>query len=553
MKKLYFFIFIFLFTRINLKIKENPIILVEAENPFVLSTNDDYYYVMTKGKSLKIEKESGVIINITDNQFSSSEIFFNIIEYSNNNYINNYIYIKNSSNQLNEYYHIIYNPFISYEKITVNSEPKESETSTRISIVVSIQTNNEFIIYGYSTFNTYLMFSSKSQYYISRISKNNINNNLSCKFLEGENYICAMIINSKLEIRCVMYHIVPADSSQDCLMFFPNSNTYTYDSISSLSLYDTDKNYIKILCRQIEQNIYCEILKVMINNQVQYTILSNDNFTFTTSQSFTEKNCFFSLFNSEYLFCCAITNFIKCYRININNYNIIKEFKIVIPGDNCYLTIKSNIDYINLFFMNNYNNRNSVYEYYIYTPICQNKEYYISLFNKIRLSELFSVKTNKYYIEFDNSFSTYGYFSLNDSKIVERTLISNDDYMLDFILTKTEITNSQNIIIRYIVSIEDEEAYSKECQIKFIYSTCYKSCRTCLENNSESNENQHNCIECKENYYSSPENPGNCYLIEEKKKNWYFDSSNSKFGICDEKCMSCSGPNNCIYCKNNFF
>ena len=102
MKKLYFFIFIFLFTRINLKIKENPIFLVEAENPFVLSTNDDYYYVMTKGKSLKIEKESGVIINITDNQFSSSEIFFNIIEYSNNNYINNYIYIKNSSNQLNE-------------------------------------------------------------------------------------------------------------------------------------------------------------------------------------------------------------------------------------------------------------------------------------------------------------------------------------------------------------------------------------------------------------------------------------------------------------------
>ena len=419
MKKLYFFIFIFLFTRINLKIKENPIFLVEAENPFVLSTNDDYYYVMTKGKSLKIEKESGVIINITDNQFSSSEIFFNIIEYSNNNYINNYIYIKNSSNQLNEYYHIIYNPFISYEKITVNSEPKESESSTRLSIVGSIQTNNEFIIYGYSTFNTYLMFSSKSQYYISRISKNNINNNLSCKFLEGENYICAMIINSKLEIRCVMYHIVPADSSQDCLMFFPNSNTYTYDSISSLSLYDTDKNYIKILCRQIVQNIYCEILKVMINNQVQYTILSNDNFTFTTSQSFTEKNCFFSLFNSEYLFCCAITNFIKCYRININNYNIIKEFKIAIPGDNCYLTIKSNIDYINLFFMNNYNNRNSVYEYYIYTPICQNKEYYISLFNKIRLSELFSVKTNKYYIEFDNSFSTYGYFSLMIQRLLK--------------------------------------------------------------------------------------------------------------------------------------
>ena len=59
MKKFYF-LFVILFIQNNSQIKQNPIFLVESIEPFVLSTNDNYYYVITLGKNLKINKESGI-------------------------------------------------------------------------------------------------------------------------------------------------------------------------------------------------------------------------------------------------------------------------------------------------------------------------------------------------------------------------------------------------------------------------------------------------------------------------------------------------------------
>ena len=85
MKKI-FLLFIIFFIRTNSQIKENPIFLVNTTNPFVLSTNDDYYYVITKGKSLKINKESGNIENITINDFTHSNYIY-IIDNLYNNYI----------------------------------------------------------------------------------------------------------------------------------------------------------------------------------------------------------------------------------------------------------------------------------------------------------------------------------------------------------------------------------------------------------------------------------------------------------------------------------
>ena len=49
-------------------------------------------------------------------------------------------------------------------------------------------------------------------------------------------------------------------------------------------------------------------------------------------------------------------------------------------GDNSFLTIKSFDDYTTFFFMNG---ENSVYEYYIYLPKCENKNYEISSKNLI--------------------------------------------------------------------------------------------------------------------------------------------------------------------------
>ena len=95
MKKLYF-LFIILFFYTNSQIKNNPISLIQDESPFVLSSADDYYYIIAKGKCLKIEKESG---NITETQnqnvFDTSDYLL-FSDNSNNNYLYyqyNYIYI----------------------------------------------------------------------------------------------------------------------------------------------------------------------------------------------------------------------------------------------------------------------------------------------------------------------------------------------------------------------------------------------------------------------------------------------------------------------------
>ena len=110
-------------------------------------------------------------------------------------------------------------------------------------------------------------------------------------------------------------------------------------------------------------------------------------------------------------------------------------------GDNSYLTVKNNNDFITLLLLNNYNNINSVYEYYIYLPTCQNKNYFIynnrtnSDINEEtteKLTNLFIVKTNKYYFEIVNPPDEYGYFTLNNTIITQKALISSNDYIINF-------------------------------------------------------------------------------------------------------------------------
>ena len=154
MKNFYFFL-ISIFVQIlnNQQIIENPIQLSNTENPLVLSTNDDdYYYVIAKGKSLKIHKESGNTSDISDNEFTSSN-YIHLFDNSNNNYIYN----------SNKYFEIKYNPFFSFEEITVNSKSQISSVLTAMTIVGSIAQNNEFIVYGYC--DDQIHFSSKSREY----------------------------------------------------------------------------------------------------------------------------------------------------------------------------------------------------------------------------------------------------------------------------------------------------------------------------------------------------------------------------------------------------
>jgi len=467
MGKLYF-LFITLFIQSFSQIKQNPIFLAESICPFVLSTNDNYYYVITMGKNLKIKKESGNIEGISDNDLISEDYIF-ISDDSYNSLIN----------YSNKYFLIIYDPFISYEEFATdqNSIYRDLETAGFISKYDS----NDIIIYGFYQ-NDNLVFSTYlGPYAILQI--NNIKNyKIICTFIQNEDYTCGIIMDNTLTIYCLKYHINPSNSQENTLEVYTNNDTNTLrvESTSSFGLYDVykDINNIKIVCWKSNENIYCKFYEITINGQISnYELLGDDNLVFSNSNDFTERNCYFSIFNSEYLLCCAITNYIQCYRINTISYNMIKGFKISISGENSYLTIKTNSNYITLFYMNKINNKESVYEYYIYIPECNNKNY--EIFNSLnenkpdeqkeKLSNLFTVKTNKYYFEIKNNPDEFGYFTLNDNRITERTLIDNNDYILDFIVIKNDILGDATKTISYIVSVEDEEAYSKKCQIIFTF------------------------------------------------------------------------------------
>ena len=165
--------------------------------------------------------------------------------------------------------------------------------------------------------------------------------------------------------------------------------------------------------------------------------------------------------------------------------------------------------------MNN-NNKNSVYEYYIYLPICQNRIYnifYNENENKIernleKISNLFSVKTNRYYFEINSIYEEFGFFTLNNSKISQRILIENDNDIFGFTYLNNNNISNFTITIDYNVSIEEEEIYKNQCQIVINLKLCYHSCLKCSKDINESN--------------ASPENNSNCYLTDEKKENWYF-------------------------------
>ena len=197
-------------------------------------------------------------------------------------------------------------------------------------------------------------------------------------------------------------------------------------------------------------------------------------------------------------------------------------------GDNSFLTIKSNNNYIALFYMNNKEGleENTVYEYYIYLPTCTDANFtLINSMNEgkeekdfVKLSNLFPIKTNNYFLEFKNIPDNFGYFTLNGEKIEGKIHAKNENDILDFQRNKNDLKNGEYINIKYIVSVEDEEAYSKECTITFIYN-CYHSCETCLVDINSSNETNHNCKKCKNNYYPSPEIDTNCYTENEKKIN----------------------------------
>ena len=515
--------------------------------PFFLPYSDkENYYLITSQKSLIVKKDNGDIYEMNHTvKYSDKAIF--CADKNTNSYIFD-------SNIL---YPIENDKFISESKI--------SQSLCIFSHFGCIALTQIFFIYGID--------SNKFAYILKNNNENNYNCNktkiemfqkLSCKFMiieNSKNIVCAEIKNNdKIKIYLLGYNNSNFDNNF--------SNEYDENEYINLALYDTTETTIKILCRQYKSNykiIFCRFFIITTKNlKKNIENLGKEDMSFISAYDFSEKDCCFSEFNSEYLFCCGIQNYIICYRLN-REYNLIKIFNISISGRNSYLSIITYNLCATFFFMNN---EEKVYEYKIYLPKCNNYKIY-SFYNSLnenrnakeyeKLINLFVVKANNTYLRFDNAPYDFGYFILNKTHSInnsDKIYIENNEYNFDFFITKRNKLKSNDVIINYTVIVENSEAYSKQCQMifKIEISSCYISCEKCFKDINNSNNTNHNCLVCKENYYPSPIK-NNCYMKNETEINWYFDSNCSSFSLCDEGCKSCSGPskNECLSCFNNSY
>ena len=156
-------IIIIFFFQTNSQIKQNPILLInstEPIDPLVLSSKYQYYYIITSGKDLQIEKESGNIISSFDNNIKTSN-YVNYVDNANKDYIYN----------ITNYLYINCNPFISYQNNHINFETTIGDINN-MTIVEIIPYNADIFIFGYYNDKIYICYNFK---YCASISNNNHN------------------------------------------------------------------------------------------------------------------------------------------------------------------------------------------------------------------------------------------------------------------------------------------------------------------------------------------------------------------------------------------
>ena len=539
-----------------------PIYSNNTKYPFVLSHSDNDYYVITSKKGLIINKVNGNIVEYNQSFEYSNETIY-CIDKSNNNFLYH----------SQQFYQINVNQFIL--------KPESNPITNNGNYLGSITFEDHIVVYGLDI-DKFLYLKKEDNNNIEIIIYNDINNikRVSCKIFYNPYFICAMIIEKTIQIKLLKNHNKNKLDLNTIIYFSNKSKEYI-----NCALYDTTLEKTKILCKQQNNNnkkINCHFLEITFDNSENSGSSERigNRLTFIPGiGDFTEKDCCLSEFNNEYLFCCGINNFIICYRINQTDFNIIKQFNISIFQRNSYLSIIPNNLTATFIFMNN---EDKVYEYKIYIPFCNNKEY--SMFRSLnenkteksmeRLRNLFVVKTNNTFLKFENAPYDFGYFILNQNTTINNSSkinINDNDYIIDFIITNKETMNFTNVTINYSIFVEYSEAYTAQCQIKFnfLFSTsCYYSCSECQY--YKPNETHHYCIKCHTGYYFL-ENTTNCYDMNFTENGYYLDNfTYNEFGKiepifkkCYKSCKTCSKYNeikedkkenhNCLKCADNYY
>ena len=537
----------------NEQLIENPkIILPDDKNPIVFNGNEQYYHIITTEEIYIIEKFTGNI-KLKNNSISYSSSYFLCEDESNNHFF--------YSNK--DYYKI--NLDSNYESIYLNKMFSISSTAKFAGCFKHYQYNKnnelnigkgEIIIYGkIGNYGIYLYFiNKKNGNNINYNNNNNIEEKITCKLIYKLMYICGFYSENKIHLVLMTlskYNSGIYLSKED--RFIELLNTENTDN---LIIFDTKNFDNKILCYKKKENNRNECFIFYFyftdNSKEKYDSLKRPQLDIEFDFPFNEKNCDFTWFYSEYLFCCSGENIISCYRLN-DSFHVVNQFDLNITGQNSNLQIINNTDYASLFYINgNSNFDKKLFEYIIYPPECQNISKEIIVFHDFEVNLTFDIKTkNSYYLQFYDLPEDY-IIIINGNELKEDEEIQVNQKDNTFYFNPTNKNYAKNLTIKYKVSIEAK--YSSMCKIDLTIFPCYRSCHKCFKWKLESDEYNHNCLlnECEKNYYESPLNENNCYSLEEKNISWYLDNTTLKYGICNNECYECSGPSNkdCIACYN---
>lgn len=193
--------------------------------------------------------------------------------------------------------------------------------------------------------------------------------------------------------------------------------------------------------------------------------------------------------------------------------------------------------------------------YYNEYPLvqCKSKKYSISSTMPIVITmyelfypELESIKEGsgiKLIIE-DEYYPGGKFYEVDSDKEIEFNSNENFYFLLKYI---AEETGEFTIKFGLYFTLISGESYvpTNICQIT-LQNTCYKTCETCSQMGSKSNNY---CLTCQEKA-KLLEGTENCYYT--APNGYYLDIDTLSYKPCSENCHSCTSLSTCVMCKNRY-
>ena len=607
--------FLNLCIQIKAEIQNNPVLLPFSNNPFLYNSLEDIQFYIENQKYVQNPTSREVSSPISFCPLTEINTLI-LNEETNKYYIytqsSQYLISISDSNcqskdisqmqfpETNKYYGSIFEGEFNPSYFYVSSSG-QSKTNLRCQ-----QLNNEIIIYS-KTENDIGFYYVENKKTVNLDINCDIDDYFSCSKIDNSVYFCIYLCHRQINVNFFAYVTPLANSQGNCeIKNIIDNRINPGNSYSNLlTVHNKELKKILICVKSDNDEIECystsysyqeyEISSNNDNNNENGNEFGNDegngegngegdgndnnqnneavndfdidfqypespSFSITLENSNNEGACVLkNSIDNEYLLCCGDEDSIKCIRID-NNFEQLNSFSLNIEGTNSHLNFISSSEYIHLIYMNTLYSVNKMYEYSIYIPKCSDKTYSLIPLGTISddVNNLFirEINTN-YYIKFKSFPSTHLKLSFNNEELFNENLtffepvLLDDNYPFEFSSIDTVSTN--NLKINYEIILE--ETFSSNCMATINILECYRSCKACTKSNSESDDNNHNCVagKCNDNYYQDPDVETNCWDTYQAKQNWYLDYENYRFQYCHEECLSCDGPTNknCRSCRTD--